>query len=270
MFVNSPCCFWSNVNILARLCEEPFPFASSALATLWCHRVPVGPQGHVGQPTVIPYPPSHAAWWTSSTSILGHILSWAGESWSLWLLLVPKLFHTSEDPGYPSLNLFPSSHNCDEDRCALCWAIPQLWGASTVSVATRPALRPALVRAGLPCFLCPTPPLPQLFCFTWGWAGDAALVFPVLSPLLMMPVTSAAEDQSTAGLQGTHQPPSRSGCPGDPGWGRWLCHHCSSWEGVDPFPAKMDKLVAGGRTQGRRYVREKPFPLRSLAPSSQV
>jgi len=114
------------VNISPRLCKEPFPFASSALATLWCHQVLVGHQDRLGQSTVIRYPPSHATWWASSTTILAHILSSAGEPWSLWLLLVWKPFHSSEDPGYPCLNLFPSSHICDEDRCALCRTIPAM------------------------------------------------------------------------------------------------------------------------------------------------
>lgn len=49
MFVNSPGCFLSNVSVLFHLCEESFSFASSVLATLWCHQVTVGHQVHMGQ-----------------------------------------------------------------------------------------------------------------------------------------------------------------------------------------------------------------------------
>lgn len=71
----------------------------------------------------------------------------------------------------PSLNLFPSSYFWDEDRCALCGAMLHLWSASTTSAAeTR--------------------------------------LYSILATLLKMPTTSAAENQSTAGLQDSHQPPA--------------------------------------------------------------
>lgn len=72
----------------------------------------------------------------------------------------------------PFLNLFPSCYFWDEDRCALCGAIPHSWSASTISVAVSPVF------------------------------------YPIPVTLVKMPITSAAENWSTTGLQGTCQPPA--------------------------------------------------------------
>lgn len=100
----------------------------------------------------------------------------------------------------PSLNLFPSSYFWNEDRCALCGATVQLWSASTISVAARPVF------------------------------------YPILVTLLKMSITSAAENQSTAGLQqgfwlgGTLVPP--------------LLFLVQSWL-QEQIPAKLGKLGTG-------------------------